>query len=103
MGGAQQRKLDAQARQKRDELDRGGWRYQPDSGDSDMSCSGWALMALRSVRRDANEAVKTLEKAATISQDDRDRALEEVQKYTDSYSKKVDDLIAAKEKDIMAV
>ena len=42
--------LDAQARQKRDEQDRGGWRYQPDSGDSDMSCSGWALMALRSVR-----------------------------------------------------
>ena len=62
-----------------------------------------ARVALRSVRRDANEAVKTLEKAATISQDDRDRALEEVQKYTDSYSKKVDELIAAKEKDIMAV
>lgn len=41
--------LDAQARQKPDQ-DRGGWRYQPDSGDSDMSCSGWALMALRSVR-----------------------------------------------------
>lgn len=41
--------LDAQARQKNDQ-DRGGWRYQPDSGDSDMSCSGWALMALRSVR-----------------------------------------------------
>ena len=62
-----------------------------------------ARVALRSVRRDANEAVKTLEKAATISQDDRDRALEEMQKYTDSYSKKVDELIAAKEKDIMAV
>ena len=42
--------LDAQARNKRDEQDRGGWRYQPDSVDSDMSCSGWALMALRSVR-----------------------------------------------------
>lgn len=41
--------LDAQARQKNDQ-DRGGWRYQPDSGDSDMSCSGWALMALRSAR-----------------------------------------------------
>ena len=62
-----------------------------------------ARVALRAVRRDANEAVKTLEKAATISQDDRDRALEEVQKYTDSYAKKVDELVAAKEKDIMAV
>jgi len=28
----------------------GGWRYSPDSSDSDMSCSGWALMALRSCR-----------------------------------------------------
>ena len=42
--------LDAQSRKKRDDQDRGGWRYQPDSSDSDMSCSGWALMALRSVR-----------------------------------------------------
>ena len=41
--------LDAQARNKNDQ-DRGGWRYQPNSGDSDMSCSGWALMALRSSR-----------------------------------------------------
>ncbi len=29
---------------------RGGWRYSPDSRDSDLSCSGWALMALRSAR-----------------------------------------------------
>ena len=62
-----------------------------------------ARVALRAVRRDANEAIKALEKAATISQDDRDRSLAEVQKYTDDYSKKVDDCIAAKEKDIMAV
>ena len=62
-----------------------------------------ARVALRAIRRDANEAIKTLEKAATISQDDRDRSLAEVQKYTDDYSKKVDDCIAAKEKDIMAV
>ena len=62
-----------------------------------------ARVALRSIRRDANEAVKALEKAGTISEDDRDRALEEVQKYTDAHSKKVDELVAAKEKDIMAV
>ncbi len=62
-----------------------------------------ARVALRAIRRDANEAIKALEKAAAISEDDRARALEEVQKYTDSYSKKVDDLVAAKEKDIMAV
>ena len=62
-----------------------------------------ARVALRSIRREANDGVKALEKGAKITEDDRDRTLEEVQKYTDTYSKKVDDLVAAKEKDIMAV
>jgi len=34
----------------KDEQHRGGWRYQPGSRDSDTSCSGWALMALRSAK-----------------------------------------------------
>ena len=62
-----------------------------------------ARVVLRAVRHEANDAIKALQKSATISEDDRDRGLEEVQKYTDVYSKKVDDLVAAKEKDIMAV
>jgi len=41
--------LDAQKIEK-DKSHQGGWRYQPDSRDSDFSCSGWALMALRSAR-----------------------------------------------------
>lgn len=41
--------LDAQAVRKNDN-NQGGWRYEPTSNDSDMSCSGWALMALRSSR-----------------------------------------------------
>ena len=41
--------LDAQAVRKSTQH-QGGWRYSPDSSDSDMSCSGWALMALRSCR-----------------------------------------------------
>ncbi len=41
--------LDAQNIRK-DERNQGGWRYKPDSSDSDLSCSGWALMALRSAR-----------------------------------------------------
>jgi len=41
--------LDAQAVIKNDQHS-GGWRYEPSSNDSDMSCSGWALMALRSAR-----------------------------------------------------
>lgn len=35
---------------KKDERDQGGWRYHPGSNDSDTSCSGWALMALRSAK-----------------------------------------------------
>lgn len=35
---------------KKSDRDKGGWRYQKNSSDSDMSCSGWALMALRSCR-----------------------------------------------------
>jgi len=41
--------LEAQAVQKKDN-DQGGWRYHPGSNDSDTSCSGWALMALRSAK-----------------------------------------------------
>ncbi len=47
--GATRILLDAQAVPKGD-VHRGGWRYQRTSNDSDMSCSGWALMALRSSR-----------------------------------------------------
>ncbi len=41
--------LDAQSVPKNDKH-QGGWRYKPDSRDSDLSCSGWALMALRSAK-----------------------------------------------------
>lgn len=41
--------LDAQNRPKNARF-KGGWRYQPTSNDSDISCTGWALMALRSAR-----------------------------------------------------
>ena len=41
--------LEAQAVVK-NESHEGGWRYKPDSRDSDLSCSGWALMALRSAK-----------------------------------------------------
>jgi len=41
--------LDAQ-NQRKDGNHLGGWRYEPNSHDSDLSCSGWALMALRSAR-----------------------------------------------------
>ena len=46
--------LDAQNIRK-NEVNEGGWRYQRNANDSDMSCSGWALMALRSCRQNGGQ------------------------------------------------
>ena len=62
-----------------------------------------ARVAVRAVRREANDAVKALERDAAISEDEMTVALNEVQKYTDAHVKTIDSLIAAKEKDILAV
>lgn len=62
-----------------------------------------ARIAIRGVRRDANESAKNLQKQSTITEDERDRGIDEIQKLTDQYTKKADDLVAAKEKDILAV
>lgn len=62
-----------------------------------------ARIAIRNVRRDANEMVKNLQKNSTITEDERDQGTEEIQKLTDTYIKKVDDLFNAKEKEILAV
>jgi ribosome recycling factor len=60
-------------------------------------------VAVRNIRRDANEAVKKLFKDKLISEDDERRALDEIQKMTDSYIGKVDQLAKVKEKDILEV
>ena len=62
-----------------------------------------ARVAIRNVRRDSNEHIKALQKNSKITEDERDAATEEVQKITDTYTTKVDTLIATKEKDIMVV
>jgi len=62
-----------------------------------------ARVAIRNVRRDSNESVKGLHKSNKITEDERDAATDEIQKITDSYTAKVDALIAQKEKDIMVV
>lgn len=55
--------LDAQNIRKNDR-DKGGWRYTPRSNDSDMSCSGWCLMALRSASLNGGQVPKeAIEKA----------------------------------------
>jgi ribosome recycling factor len=62
-----------------------------------------AKIALRNLRRDANEAVKKLVKDKLASEDDQKRSEVEVQKMTDRHIAGVDGLVAAKEQDIMAV
>jgi ribosome recycling factor len=59
--------------------------------------------AVRNIRRDIKEAIDKLEKEKKISQDDQKRALEELEKVSHAETKKVEDLSAVKEKEIMSV
>lgn len=59
--------------------------------------------AVRNIRRDIKEAVEKLEKEKKISEDDRKRTLEELEKVTHSETKKLEDLSAAKEKEILEI
>ena len=58
-------------------------------------------IAVRNVRRDANDKVKALLKDKEISEDDDRRSQDDVQKMTDLFIKKIDDALAAKEKELM--
>jgi ribosome recycling factor len=58
-------------------------------------------IAVRNLRRDANENIKKLLKDKVVSEDDERRALDEVQKLTDSYIAKLDQAAKAKEKEIL--
>lgn len=60
-------------------------------------------IAIRNVRRDANEEIKKREKAHEISEDDSHRNLGEVQKLTDKYIERVEELIKKKEEEILEV
>ena len=60
-------------------------------------------VAVRNIRREANDLIKGLQKKSEITEDDRDSALDDVQKATDEAIKKVDDGLKAKEEEIMEV
>ena len=62
-----------------------------------------AKVAIRNLRRDANDTVKKLVKEKLASEDDERRANDEVQKFTDRFISDVDKLVTSKEQDIMAV
>jgi ribosome recycling factor len=60
-------------------------------------------VAIRNVRREANESVKKLQKDGKITEDDMRRSEKEVQEKTDEYIKEIDTLLHHKEKDIMEI
>jgi ribosome recycling factor len=59
--------------------------------------------AVRNVRRDLKEAIEKLEKDKKISEDEKKRALDELEKVSHAETKKIEDLSASKEKEIMSI
>ena len=62
-----------------------------------------ARVAVRNVRRDANQSLKDLVKEKEISDDDEKRGETEVQKITDQHIARIEEVMAAKEKEILSV
>ncbi|MEK7852049.1 MAG: ribosome recycling factor [Deltaproteobacteria bacterium] len=62
-----------------------------------------AKVAIRNIRREGNDFLKEMEKEKDISEDDLKKGQEEVQKITDSYIAKIDEILTHKEKEIMEV
>ena len=60
-------------------------------------------VAVRNVRRDANDTLKKLKKDKEISEDDMFRLQEESQKATDGFISQIDEIVSGKEKEVMAV
>jgi len=60
-------------------------------------------VAVRSVRRDAIEKLKAMKKANDITEDDQANGEKKIQTITDKFCKEIDDLAAAKEKEIMSI
>ena len=62
-----------------------------------------AKVAIRNIRQDANNAIKKLEKDKSITEDENKKALEEIQRYTDEFVKKCDEMLKHKEEEVMKV
>jgi ribosome recycling factor len=62
-----------------------------------------ARIAVRNVRRDGMEALKQLEKDGKINEDEQRKRSADVQKTTDEFIKKIDEMLATKEKDVAHV
>ena len=62
-----------------------------------------AKVAMRNIRRDGMDYVKKLKKASEITEDDQKKAEKDLQDLLDKYTKKADEALAAKEKELMAI
>ncbi|HNX28490.1 MAG TPA: ribosome recycling factor [Syntrophomonadaceae bacterium] len=62
-----------------------------------------AKVAIRNIRREANDMIKQAEKEKLVSEDESKKGIEEVQKITDKGVKDIDGILQAKEKDVMEV
>ncbi|ADL51521.1 ribosome recycling factor [Clostridium cellulovorans] len=62
-----------------------------------------AKVAVRSIRRDANDKIKNLKKENTITEDEMKSAEDNVQKKTDAFVKEIDSIISDKEKEVMSL
>lgn len=62
-----------------------------------------AKVALRSIRRDANDKAKALKKDGELTEDELKVSEEKIQKITDSFVKEIDTIITAKEKEVMSI
>jgi ribosome recycling factor len=60
-------------------------------------------IAVRNIRRDANDQIKILQKDGKTTEDERDAALKTIQKETDDYVKQIDNAVKSKEEEIMEV
>lgn len=60
-------------------------------------------VAIRNIRREANDLIKSSEKEKMISEDESKKGMDDIQKITDNYIKDIDKILQAKEKDIMEV
>ncbi len=60
-------------------------------------------VAIRNIRRDANDDLKKSQKASDISEDDEKRGIDQIQKLTDSFIEKIHEIIEAKEKEILEI
>ena len=62
-----------------------------------------AKIAIRNIRRDANDKIKKMFKEKLITEDEEKKGLDQVQKITDEFVKKVDDLVKKKEEEVLKV